>query len=92
MESIDGEVPNFEIFEYEKDYAVGSLITVRDDKGSANTMRISEYIFVSDEQGERAYPTLSMVDSIQAGTWSAVNPNLVWSDATGTWEEQGVDD
>ena len=92
VEVIDGEVPNFEIFEYEKDYAVGSLITVRDDKGSANTMRISEYIFVSDEQGERAYPTLSMVDSIQAGTWSAVNPNIVWSAATGTWEEQGVDE
>lgn len=43
---------------YRKDFDVGDLITVHGDYNETNKMRISEYVEIEDETGERGYPTL----------------------------------
>jgi hypothetical protein len=54
-------------------------------------MQVTEQIFVSDSEGERSYPTLTITKFITPGTWSspewniewsAVDPDLDWADAS----------
>lgn len=46
---------------YRKDFDVGDLITVLGDYSLNTTRRISEYVEIEDENGTKAYPTLSTV-------------------------------
>jgi hypothetical protein len=54
-------------------------------------MRVTEQIFVSDSQGERSYPTLTVNTFITTGSWLSWMNNKVWLDLDGdatTWSEQ----
>lgn len=86
--TLDGTVTDHVPYIYEQQFAVGSMVSVRDGQGFEAEMRVSEYIFISDKEGYRAYPTLKENKYINPGTWEAVKPSLVWNTATGTWEEQ----
>jgi len=87
--AFDGVLPQSLPYVYGKDYNLGDLVTEQASDGYGNQMRVTEQIFVSDDQGERAYPTLSVNQVITPGswtsegalTWSTINPALTWSTA-----------
>lgn len=77
----DGEISEFGVYRYGRDYTLGDLVEERDRTGFGNQMRVIEQIFVSDNQGDRSYPTLSLTLVIVPGTWSAWTPSgQVWVD------------
>lgn len=88
ISDIDGEVPPHVSYEYGKDFGLGSMVTVNNDNGGVAHMRVTEYIFVSDEEGVRSYPTLSKDRYIDPGTWEAARPSELWNNAVGFWEDR----
>lgn len=86
----DGEITQTSQYKYGEDYQLGDLIETRNTDGVANVMRVSEQIFVSDNEGERSYPTLTISKFITPGSWSAWEYNQVWQDLASdplTWED-----
>lgn len=88
ISDIDGEVPPHVSYEYGTQFGLGSMVTVKNDNGGVAHMRVTEYIFVSDEEGVRSYPTLSKDRYIDPGTWEASRPSELWSNAVGFWEDR----
>lgn len=89
--AFDGEINQHSNYKYGTDYNLGDLIEVRNIDGATNNMRVTEQIFVSDKEGERSYPTLSVAKFITPGVWSAWEYNdLVWTDfgSTEYWADQ----
>lgn len=78
--AFDGEINQSSQYKYGIHYELGDLIEMRNEKGVANNMRITEQIFVSDKEGERSYPTLTINLFIMPGTWLAWNYNQTWLD------------
>lgn len=89
-QAFDGEITQLSQYRYGVDYQVGDLVEQRDNDGNANNMRVTEQIFVSDAQGERAYPTLTMTQFITAGSWLSWLPTKYWVDMGPTefWANQ----
>lgn len=85
--AFDGKVPQFGSYIYGQDYALGDLVEMQNSDGVSTNMRVTEQIFVSDAEGERAYPTLTMDLLITPGTWLAWDANQVWDDATEEWAD-----
>lgn len=86
----DGEINQNSQYKYGTDYQLGDLVELRNIDGVANTMRVSEQIFVSDGEGERSYPTLTINQFITPGSWFAWEFNQTWFDLDGnplTWED-----
>jgi uncharacterized protein YrzB (UPF0473 family) len=78
--ALDGELdPSFSSV-YGTDYDMGDLITMQGANGMVNSMKVTEQIFVSDREGERAYPTLSTRAFITPGSWLGWQYNQVWQD------------
>ncbi len=89
--AFDGEINQNSAYKYGIDYNVGDLIEMRNTDGVTNNMQVTEQIFVSDRDGERSYPTLSVNKFITPGSWSAWDYNQVWEDldpSDETWSEQ----
>jgi hypothetical protein len=87
----DGEVSQSSQYTYGVDYYLGDLVEVRNSDGATSNMQVTEQIFVSDEQGFRSYPTLSINSFITAGSWLAWDYHQVWQDLEGsseTWADQ----
>lgn len=82
--AFDGEIGQNGSYKYGIDYQLGDIVEMRNVDGNINQMRVVEQIFVSDEQGERSYPTLSMNLFIASGTWLA--------QSTREWIDFGVDE
>lgn len=80
FQAFDGEIRQQSQYVYGIDYYLGDLVEMRNVDGVANQMRVSEQIFVSDKEGDRAYPTLSLRTFINAGSWLSWENNKVWSD------------
>jgi hypothetical protein len=86
--AFDGEVTQYSPFKYGRDYLVGDIVEARNDDGATNHMRVTEQIFVSDKEGDRSYPTLTVNRYIMPGTWETWgnetwadgDPNQVWGD------------
>lgn len=85
----DGELSQNSAYVYGRDYNLNDLVEMRTQDGVINHMQVTEQIFVSDEQGERSYPTLSLNTFVTPGSWLAVpadedwvdvDPALDWSD------------
>jgi hypothetical protein len=67
------------------------MVEIRNADGMTNKMRVTEQIFVNDTQGERAYPTLSIFQFINTGSWLSWKNNQVWADLENdptTWADQ----
>jgi hypothetical protein len=77
--AFDGEITRNSQYKYGRDYNLGDLIEMRSSGGVLSYMRVTEQIFVSDEQGERSYPTLSAKKFVTPGSWASW-PNLAWQD------------
>lgn len=85
--AFDGEISQTSYI-YGTDYNLGDLVEKRDDQGTAAIMRVTEQIFISDENGEKSYPTLALDLLVEEGTWLAYGAQewpdtdpLEWEDA-----------
>jgi len=86
----DGEISQKSQYRYGIDYNMGDLVEMRADNGGTNKMRVTEQIFVSDAEGERAYPTLTLFSSSQPGVWTDFRYNKAWNEMADTefWNTQ----
>lgn len=83
----DGKIPQNSAFVYGTHYGLGDLVEKRSDKGTVSQMLVTEQIFVSDKEGDRAYPTLSLKSTIVAGSWDSISPAKTWdSYTTEVWD------
>jgi hypothetical protein len=80
ISAFDGQIPQFGRYKYGVDYQLGDLVEMRNEDGVTNRMRVTEQIFVSDSEGERSYPTLSVDLFITPGSWYAWDSNEVWDE------------
>lgn len=85
VRAFDGEIPPNSPYLYEIDYQLGDLIDMRNVDGVTNQMRVTEQIFISDGEGERAYPTFTMNQFIEPGSWLGWDYSAVWATAPGEW-------
>jgi hypothetical protein len=90
VSAFDGEISQHSSYLYGRDYNLGDLVELQNSTGSSDDMRVTEQIFVSDREGERRYPTLTLNQYIQPGTWAAWDFGQVWQDlgATEYWADQ----
>lgn len=77
----DGVVPPDTPYIYGVDYEVGDLVEVHNEDGVVSHKRITEQIFVCDQEGERDYPSLSQ------GTYFGADDWLGWSSSSDAWED-----
>lgn len=90
-QAFDGEISQYSKYKYGRDYNLGDIVESRNNDGASNYMRVTEQIFVSDRDGERSYPTLTLNLFINAGSWLSWTSNTTWFDLDGdttTWSEQ----
>lgn len=59
---VDGEVVPQNQYKYGKDYRLGDIVELQSLSGLASKARVTEYIRTQDATGERAYPTISVID------------------------------
>jgi Siphovirus ReqiPepy6 Gp37-like protein len=59
---VDGEIVPTSQFKYGLHYSLGDIIEVQGNSGVTQNARVTEYIRAQDQAGERAYPTVSMID------------------------------
>lgn len=69
--AFDGELSQNNSYRPNVDYYVGDLVEVRSSSGSLDIMQVTEQLYVSDEQGEKRYPTFTVYNFITPGTWDA---------------------
>jgi hypothetical protein len=91
-QAFDGEISQNSSYKYGIHYNLGDLIEMRNEDGIANNMRVTEQIFVSDKEGERAYPTLTLNVFINTGSWLSWMKDKTWldldSDTDSVWGNQ----
>jgi len=80
--AFDGEISQNSQYKYGVDYNLGDLVTLRNTDGAMNDMQVTEQIFVSDNQGDRSYPTLTVNQFVTPGSWLALPADKVWNDYT----------
>lgn len=91
VSAFDGEITQYSDYKYGVDYQLGDLIELRNTDGSTNDMRITEQIFVSDKEGDKSYPTLSLNKFITPGSWLGWDSNQEWIDLDASmtaWADQ----
>lgn len=87
LAALDGEINQYSKYRYMRDYRLGDLVEMRSSDGAVNHMRVTEQIFVSDSQGDRSYPTLSVNRFITPGSWDSWG-NETWDEGDdSTWDE-----
>ena len=59
IEMFDGKIDIYSGIVYDSDYSLGDRIEIRNQDGSVKLKRVTEQVFIEDEQGERFYPTFS---------------------------------
>lgn len=62
VQLVDGEIVPTGQIKYGTHYFMGDIVEVKGNTGILQKARITEYIRSQDSAGERAYPTLSMID------------------------------
>lgn len=79
VSAFDGVILNSSQYVYERDYYMGDLVEIRSSTGGTAYMRVEEYIFVQDKQGERSYPTLVTNKYKEPGTWGSYKYDVDWN-------------
>jgi Siphovirus ReqiPepy6 Gp37-like protein len=62
IKAVDGEIVPTSQFKYGVHYNLGDIIEVQGNSDIVSKARITEYIHAQDENGERAYPTVAMLE------------------------------
>jgi hypothetical protein len=88
ISAFDGELPSNSPYKYGTAYRLGDLVEMQNSDGVSNRMRVTEQIFVSDNEGERSYPTLTLDQYVTKGSWLGWPSTQVWEDAVGYWRDQ----
>lgn len=85
----DGVLNQNSQYVYGPNYNLGDLLELQSGNGTRSVMQVTEQIFVSDAEGKRAYPTLSLNKFIVPGSWDSWPPDEVWDDVDPglTWDE-----
>ncbi len=60
--AVDGEIVPETQFKYGVHYSLGDIIEVQGNSGAIQSARITEYIRTRDATGEKAYPTVTMIE------------------------------
>lgn len=81
FEGFDGEISEFSQYKYDQHYFLGDMVVMQNSDGLRNNMRVTEQIFVSDREGDRAYPTLAFRTFVQPGAWEDYGFRA-WEDMT----------
>jgi hypothetical protein len=81
LQAFDGEINPNSLYQYQRDYFLGDLVEQRNRDGMANQMRVTEQIFVSDKEGPRRYPTLTLNTFVNTGSWLSLGTKQ-WADFT----------
>ena len=82
VSAFDGEISKYSQYRYIRDYNLGDIVEIRNSDKATNHMIVTEQIMVSDEQGERSYPTLAVKQLITPGSWYGAPATQVWDDLT----------
>lgn len=87
--AFDGEISQRTQYKYGIHYFLGDLVSMQNNDGFVNHMRVTEQIFVSDREGDRSYPTLAVNTFIQPGSWESWGYQA-WEDVelTEYWSNQ----
>lgn len=89
ISAFDGQVVQTSQYVYERDFYLGDLVEIRSSTGGTAYMRVEEYIFVQDSQGERSYPTLVTNAYKEPGTWESYKYDVDWDlFPDEDWDEQ----
>lgn len=62
VKAVDGEIVPTNQFKYGVDYNLGDIIEVQGNSEIVQMSRVTEYIRSQDAAGEKAYPTVTMID------------------------------
>lgn len=79
-QAFDGEISQNSQYKYGRDYNLGDVVEMRNTDGVTNNMRVTEQIFVSDKEGDRSYPTMTLNTFINTGSWLSWSNNKAWID------------
>lgn len=90
LRALDGEISQRSQYKYGIDYNLGDIVEMRNSDGVTNNMKVTEQIMVSDREGERSYPTLTVSTFINTGSWLSWLNNKVWAELGETeyWADQ----
>lgn len=90
LKAFDGEIDPQSRYKYQQHFWIGDYVEQRSETGAANTMQVTEQIFVSDKEGERSFPTLTLNKFITPGSWEDWRYNVEWDDMDDTefWDTQ----
>jgi hypothetical protein len=81
----DGEINQYMQYKYGVDYNLGDICEMRNKDGVITYKRVTEHISVSDDQGDRSYPTLT------ADLYTGTNTWLDWNNKTTAWIDYDSD-
>jgi hypothetical protein len=73
--AVDGQVSPQIDYKFNVDYGLGDIIELEGLTGLLSKARVTEYIRSQDKFGEREYPTLSVIDPINADFMPDTEPN-----------------
>jgi hypothetical protein len=62
VKAVDGEIVPESQLKYGIHYNLGDIIEVQGNSGTVNAARVTEYIRSQDATGEKAYPTVTVID------------------------------
>jgi Siphovirus ReqiPepy6 Gp37-like protein len=78
--AVDGEIPQYQSYVYGTDYQLGDLVEEIGPDGFSSSMIVTEQIFISDEEGNRSYPTLMLSAAVSPGSWRSRPVDEHWND------------
>jgi hypothetical protein len=84
VSAFDGELSQTSGYVPNVDFFLGDLIEVRSKTGARTIMQVTELIHISDANGERHYPTLTLYAFTSPGSWDTAPADLVWNAVSGT--------
>ena len=73
---------------YEKDFGLGTKVSVIDSDFETHNGQIIEYIFSLDRDGEKEYPTIDIDYNETDDTWRGYDGAMTWDAETQTWSEK----
>lgn len=90
----EGELNENAKYKYNVDYTLGDILELRNRDGVVSYKHVTEQIFVSDAEGERSYPAVSVGKFNQPIGWKMYNKaqdgKYVWEDfddSNEVWED-----
>jgi len=78
--AFDGQISQTSQYRYGIDYNLGDVVELRSPDGGKTRMQVTEQIFVSDKEGDRSYPSLTIESFVTPGSWDSWAPDEVWND------------